>query len=134
MYVKLLGEKPKLAGIHMGGGTPTFFSPDSLSILINYIFETSKKSDEFEFSFEGHPNNTTKEHLQALAGLGFNRVSFGIQDFDKNVQLAIHRIQPFEKVKYVTEESRKAGFTSVNFDLIFGLHHFSFQNPSGFGL
>ena len=123
MYVELLGEKPKLAGIHLGGGTPTFFSPDSLSILINYIFKTSRKSDEFEFSFEGHPNNTTKEHLHTLAGLGFNRVSFGIQDFDKEVQLAIHRIQPFEKVKYVTEESRKAGFTSINFDLIFGLPH-----------
>jgi oxygen-independent coproporphyrinogen-3 oxidase len=123
MYVELLGEKPKLAGIHLGGGTPTFFSPGSLNKLINYIFKTSRKSEEFEFSFEGHPNNTTKEHLQTLAGLGFKRVSFGIQDFDKNVQLAIHRIQPFDKVKYVTEESRKAGFTSINFDLIFGLPH-----------
>jgi len=77
--------------------------------------------DEFEFSFEGHPNNTTKEHLRTLARFGFDSVSYGIQDFDSKVQLTIHLIQPFERVKYVTEESRKAGYSSINFDLIYGL-------------
>jgi len=126
MYAKLLGEKPKLAGIHLGGGTPTFFSPSALNVLINHITQGSTKMDEFEFSFEGHPNNTTKEHLRTLARFGFDRVSYGIQDFDSKVQLTIHRIQPFERVKYVTEESRKAGYSSINFDLIYGL---PYQTP-----
>ncbi|WP_332913604.1 radical SAM protein [Algoriphagus boritolerans] len=78
---------------------------------------------DHEFSFEGHPNNTTFEHLQKLAKLGFDRVSYGIQDFDLTVQKAIHRIQPFEKVKEATENARKLGYTSVNFDLIYGLPH-----------
>tara|TARA_R110002096_G_scaffold156741_15_gene321455 strand:- start:1619 stop:3001 length:1383 start_codon:yes stop_codon:yes gene_type:complete len=123
MYLKLLDGKPKLAGIHLGGGTPTFFSPSTLYVLINHITQSSIKMDDFEFSFEGHPNNTTKAHLEALSGLGFDRVSYGIQDFDSKVQLAINRHQPFEKVKYITEQSRKSGYSSINFDLIYGLPH-----------
>lgn len=123
LYLELLDEKPKLAGIHLGGGTPTFFSPTSLGILLNHISRSSTRSEEFEFSFEGHPNNTSKEHLQILARFGFSRVSYGIQDFDQQVQLAIHRIQPFEKVKEVTEQSRQLGYHSINFDLIYGLPH-----------
>ena len=121
MYVDLLDEKPKLAGIHLGGGTPTFFSPSSLWVLINHIIQNSTLMSEYEFSFEGHPNNTSKDHLVTLAGFGFNRVSYGIQDFDSKVQMAIHRYQPYEKVKQVTEESRKSGYNSINFDLIYGL-------------
>ncbi|MBD3630076.1 oxygen-independent coproporphyrinogen III oxidase [Cyclobacterium sp.] len=123
LYLELLDEKPKLAGIHLGGGTPTFFSPTSLGILLNHISRTSTRSEEFEFSFEGHPNNTSKDHLQTLAQFGFSRVSYGIQDFDQQVQLAIHRIQPFEKVKEVTVQSRQLGYRSINFDLIYGLPH-----------
>lgn len=123
LYLELLDEKPKLAGIHLGGGTPTFFSPTSLGILLNHISRTSIRSTEFEFSFEGHPNNTSKDHLQTLARFGFSRVSYGIQDFDQKVQLAIHRIQPFEKVKEVTVQSRQLGYHSINFDLIYGLPH-----------
>ncbi|GAB3013196.1 oxygen-independent coproporphyrinogen III oxidase [Cyclobacterium sediminis] len=123
MYVDLLDEKPKLAGIHLGGGTPTFFSPSSLWILIDHITKNSSQMGNYEFSFEGHPNNTSKEHLETLAGLGFDRVSFGIQDFDCKVQRAIHRFQPYEKVKQVTEASRKSGYKSINFDLIYGLPH-----------
>ena len=74
-----------------------------------------------EFSFEGHPNNTTKEHLTKLAELGFRRVSYGVQDYNMKVQIAIHRIQPFENVKRATEEARKAGYCSVGHDIIFGL-------------
>ena len=118
MYVALLDEQPKLAGIHLGGGTPTFFSPSSLWTLINHITQNASKMEGYEFSFEGHPNNTSKEHLATLAGFGFDRVSYGIQDFDSKVQMAIHRHQPFEKVKQVTEESRKSGYHSINFDLI----------------
>src|SRR5690606_25310605 len=80
-----------------------------------------ERAADYEFSFEGHPNNTTREHLQTLYGLGFRRVSYGVQDYNEHVQKAIHRIQPFEAVKYVTEQAREIGFTSVGHDIIFGL-------------
>jgi oxygen-independent coproporphyrinogen-3 oxidase len=72
-------------------------------------------------SFEGHPNNTTAEHLQALADYGFSRVSYGVQDYNETVQKAIHRVQPFQNVKNATESARGLGYTSVGHDLIFGL-------------
>ncbi|NVK48848.1 MAG: oxygen-independent coproporphyrinogen III oxidase [Cyclobacteriaceae bacterium] len=120
-YLKLFQEKPRLAGIHLGGGTPTFFAPESLQLLLLTIMESSIVLENAEFSFEGHPNNTTKGHLRVLFELGFDRVSYGIQDFDESVQKAIHRIQPFENVKLATEQARELGYTSVNFDLIYGL-------------
>ena len=122
-YLGLFEETPKIAGIHLGGGTPTFFSPQNLELLISKILKSAEILPNHEFSFEGHPNNTTFEHLQELALLGFDRVSFGIQDFDLDVQKAIHRIQPFEKVKEATENARNLGYSSVNFDLIYGLPH-----------
>jgi len=94
-YLEIFGETPKIAGIHLGGGTPTFFSPQNLTVLLSKILKSAEVLPNPEFSFEGHPNNTTAEHLQELAILGFDRVSFGIQDFDLEVQEAIHRIQPF---------------------------------------
>jgi oxygen-independent coproporphyrinogen-3 oxidase len=126
-YLSTLPSKPKLAGIHLGGGTPTFFSPESLKILIRHIKRHVRVLDKAEFSFEGHPNNTSKAHLEALYEVGFTRVSYGIQDFDLNVQKAIHRIQPFEKVAEVTQLSRDIGYKSVNFDLIYGLPHQTIQ-------
>jgi oxygen-independent coproporphyrinogen III oxidase len=122
-YLGLFEDSPKIAGIHLGGGTPTFFSAKNLNILISKILKSAEVLPDHEFSFEGHPNNTTFCHLQELARLGFNRVSYGIQDFDLTVQKAIHRIQPFEKVREATENARKLGYTSVNFDLIYGLPH-----------
>ncbi|SDD16105.1 oxygen-independent coproporphyrinogen-3 oxidase [Algoriphagus faecimaris] len=122
-YLQLFDEKPKLAGIHLGGGTPTFFSPESLKFLLSKILIGADVMEEKEFSFEGHPNNTTIEHLQVLAELGFDRVSYGIQDFDLKVQQSIHRIQPVEKVREATENARRLGYSSINFDLIYGLPH-----------
>jgi oxygen-independent coproporphyrinogen-3 oxidase len=122
-YLKIFDDQPKLAGIHLGGGTPTFFSPESLKELLSYILESGELIPNAELSFEGHPNNTTREHLQTLFDLGFKRVSYGIQDFDLAVQKAIHRIQPFERVKEATEVAREIGYDSVNFDLIYGLPH-----------
>ncbi|MHA7131983.1 oxygen-independent coproporphyrinogen III oxidase [Algoriphagus namhaensis] len=122
-YLETFGQKPKLKGIHLGGGTPTFFSPESLYVLLSQIQQDCEIGKDKEFSFEGHPNNTTRQHLRVLANLGFDRVSFGIQDFDSKVQEAIHRIQPFEKVQEVTRTARELGFTSINFDLIYGLPH-----------
>ncbi|PVW15815.1 oxygen-independent coproporphyrinogen III oxidase [Marixanthomonas spongiae] len=121
LYRALFNEKPIIKELHLGGGTPTFFSAENLKSLLDGIFEHSIKADGAELSFEGHPNNTTEAHLHMLASLGFNRVSFGVQDYNETVQKAIHRIQPFENVKKATENSRKAGYTSVGHDIIFGL-------------
>src|SRR5690606_4625858 len=121
LYLGLFSEKPIIKEMHLGGGTPTFFSPDNLKRLIDGIFKDAKRADDYEFSFEGHPNNTTREHLQSLYNLGFRRVSYGVQDYNETVQKAIHRIQPFENVKYVTEQAREIGYTSVGHDIIFGL-------------
>ncbi len=121
LYCNEFPEKPIIKEIHLGGGTPTFFSTTNLKKLLNGIFEKAKFADNYEFSFEGHPNNTTKDHLQTLYDLGFRRVSFGVQDYSPTVQKAIHRIQPFENVQQVTLWSREIGYTSVSHDLIFGL-------------
>ena len=121
LYTRLMDEKPIVRELHLGGGTPTFFSPDNLRRLLTEILDSATLHPEHEFSFEGHPNNTTREHLQQLYDLGFRRVSFGIQDNDPEVQRIINRIQPFERVQYVTETAREIGYKSVNYDLIYGL-------------
>ena len=121
MYCDLLKERPVIKELHLGGGTPTFFSIENLNLLLNGIFRIANKSENAELSFEGHPNNTTKEHLRLLSKFGFQRVSYGVQDYNEKVQKSIHRIQPFENVKKVTKEARDTGFTSVGHDIIFGL-------------
>jgi oxygen-independent coproporphyrinogen-3 oxidase len=121
LYCDLFDTKPIIKEIHLGGGTPTFFNSENLKILIKEIFKRATAASDIALSFEGHPNNTTKLHLETLAKLGFNRVSFGVQDYNPTVQKAIHRIQPFEHVKNVTTWARELGYTSVGHDLIFGL-------------
>ncbi|WP_121666928.1 oxygen-independent coproporphyrinogen III oxidase [Mesonia aquimarina] len=121
LYLAIFPEKPRVKEIHLGGGTPTFFSPENLKFLMKELLRKVEVVKNHQFSFEGHPNNTTKAHLEALYEVGFTRVSYGVQDYDKEVQKAIHRIQPFEKVKTATEETRAIGFTSVGHDIIFGL-------------
>lgn len=121
MYLDLFEDTPRVKEIHLGGGTPTFFSPLHLRQLIEGILSTVTVCKEAEFSFEAHPANTTEEHLQVLYDLGFTRVSFGIQDFDVKVQQIINRVQTFEEVKKVVDEARKIGYTSINFDLVYGL-------------
>lgn len=121
LYKATLPAAPIINEIHLGGGTPTFFSSENLRHLINGLMEGSMLGATYELGFEGHPNNTTEEHLRTFAELGFTRVSFGIQDFDPDVQQTINRKQTFEQVKKVTELARKHGYTSINFDLIYGL-------------
>ncbi|KGT48788.1 MULTISPECIES: oxygen-independent coproporphyrinogen III oxidase [Acinetobacter] len=121
LYCELLEQKPVIKEIHLGGGTPTFFSVEHLTQLIQGILSKAEIAPEYEFSFEGHPNNTTREHLQSLYDLGFRRVSYGVQDYNETVQKAIHRIQPYENVKQVTEWAREIGYTSISHDLVFGL-------------
>lgn len=121
LYLELFEEKPIIKELHLGGGTPTFFSPENLQRLIKGLLKDSTLANDHEFSFEGHPNNTTREHLQALYDVGFRRVSYGVQDYNETVQKAIHRIQPFENVKRATDMARDIGYTSVGHDIIFGL-------------
>ncbi|NNG82524.1 oxygen-independent coproporphyrinogen III oxidase [Acinetobacter sp. ANC 5378] len=125
LYCELLEDKPVIKEIHLGGGTPTFFSVEHLQQLIQGILSKAEIAPQHEFSFEGHPNNTTKAHLQVLYDLGFRRVSYGVQDYNENVQKAIHRIQPFEHVERVTQWAREIGYESISHDLVFGL---PFQN------
>ncbi len=124
LYVKLFSDsakKPKIKELHLGGGTPTFFSPENLRKLLEGIFSKAEIAENPEFSFEGHPNNTTRAHLQTLYDLGFRRASFGVQDYDPKVQKAINRIQPFENVENVTNWAREIGYKGVSHDLVFGL-------------
>lgn len=130
-YKSIFGNQLIIREIHLGGGTPTFFSPENLENLIQSLIKDVKVHEDYEFSFEGHPNNTTYKHLQVLYHLGFRRVSFGVQDLDIRVQTAINRIQPFEKTKQAVEWAREIGYKSVNFDLIYGLpfqHKASIEN------
>lgn len=121
LYTALFNEQPVIKQIHLGGGTPTFFAPLHLSKLIESIFSIAKRARSCEFSFEGHPNNTTREHLQVLADLGFKKVCYGVQDYNLKVQQAINRVQPFEHVARATMLAREIGYTSVGHDIIYGL-------------
>ncbi|HET9431911.1 MAG TPA: oxygen-independent coproporphyrinogen III oxidase [Chitinophagaceae bacterium] len=121
LYLEQLKERPVIREMHLGGGTPTFFSPENIKRLVNFILERSIIHPQHEFSIEGHPNNTTREHLEVLYELGFRRISYGVQDNDPEVQRVINRIQPLENVRRATETAREIGFESVNFDLIYGL-------------
>jgi oxygen-independent coproporphyrinogen-3 oxidase len=121
LYFEVFKATPRIKEIHLGGGTPTFFSPANLEKLINGILAGVIICDNAEFSFEAHPNNTTAEHLKTLYELGFRRLSLGIQDFDPKVQAIVNRIQSFENVEKVVTEARRLGYSSINFDLIYGL-------------
>lgn len=121
LYRQYTGNNIPIADIHIGGGTPTFFSPANLEYLISGIVSHADLLPDASFSFEAHPANTTKEHLEVLYRLGFRRLSLGIQDFNPQVQFIINRRQSEEDVWKVLYEARETGYTSVNFDLIYGL-------------
>ena len=121
MYLDVLQAKPKIQEIHLGGGTPTFFSSENLSLLIKNILQTAELVPEAELSVEVHPNYTSTEQLETLFALGFRRLSVGIQDFDEKVQFLINRLQSFEQTKKIFDTARKIGYTSINADIIYGL-------------
>jgi len=121
MYLDLLPQKPVLRELHLGGGTPTFFSPASLEYLLRGILDKVDLADRYEFGFEAHPGSTSREHLETLAKLGFSRLSIGVQDFDPEIMKIINRHQTEEQVREVTRMARDLGYESINFDLIFGL-------------
>ncbi|WMJ73439.1 oxygen-independent coproporphyrinogen III oxidase [Cytophagaceae bacterium ABcell3] len=131
IYLEIFGGKPIIKELHLGGGTPTFFTPQNLKYLLESIFSKAIIPEDPDFSIEVHPNYTTKEHLHVLAALGFKRLSAGIQDFDPKVQIAINRVQTFEQTKIVFDEARKAGFTSLNADIIYGLPFQKLESVKG---
>ena len=123
IYRSVLPSVPVIKEIHLGGGTPTFFSAANLVQLINGITKDAVVKADHEFSVEVHPNYTTEEHIEKLASVGFNRISIGVQDFDPTVQLAINRVQSFERTNEVVDWARKYQYNSINIDLIYGLPH-----------
>lgn len=121
--------KRKVVQMHFGGGTPTFFSAKQLQRLIQSIKSVFSNFDEnAEISCEIDPRFLNEEQTQILTQNGFNRISFGVQDFDEKVQKEIHRIQPFELTKNAVDMVRKYGIGSVNMDLIYGLPFQSLQS------
>ena len=121
MYLDVFPGTLNVKELHIGGGTPTFFSPENLVRLVDTMFRDVNRMDNYIFSFETNPRSTSKEHLEALYSVGFRRMSFGIQDFDPTVQAEINRPQSFELVKEKIDMARQIGFNSVNFDLVYGL-------------
>jgi oxygen-independent coproporphyrinogen-3 oxidase len=127
--VPALAQRP-LLGVHLGGGTPTFFAEDNLERILKPILSKARiDPSRFEASVEVHPGHTTREQLVLLHGLGFTRISIGVQDFDPEVQRLVNRRQPYQVTKSVTDTARALGYTSVNYDLIYGLPR---QNPERF--
>lgn len=116
-----LGQDRKTDQLHLGGGTPTFLSSAELTHLMDSLRSRFDFSPDAELGVEIDPRTVNEATLAMLAGLGFNRTSFGVQDFDPDVQAAVNRIQPLEMVEKALVASRNAGFQSVNVDLIYGL-------------
>lgn len=121
LYSEQLSEEILLSDLHLGGGTPTFMSPSELEELVNGIVAQVGIVGDKEFSIEVDPRVTTEEHIRVLSHLGFRRLSLGVQDFDSQVQKIVHRIQSEDQVRILTESARKFGFTSISYDLIYGL-------------
>ena len=123
-YLKAVPEMRNrpLRQLHFGGGSPTFFSASNLKKLVEEIYSrVTIDKESFEGSIEVDPRRTTRDQLVELRQLGFSRVSLGVQDFNPEVQRLINRIQPREMTEQISQESRELGYTSVNFDLIYGL-------------
>lgn len=121
LYLEIFGKKPTIKEVHLGGGTPTFFSAANLNLLLSNLFDKAHVANDAEMSVEVHPIYTTFEQLATLYGLGFKRLSVGIQDFDEKVQTAINRPQSFEQTKEVFDWARQLGYESINADLVYGL-------------
>ncbi|WP_422585060.1 oxygen-independent coproporphyrinogen III oxidase [Polaromonas sp.] len=121
LYTAHLGSGQAVSQLHLGGGSPTFLSDGELRELMTMLRRSFNFAPGGEYSIEIDPRTVDAARLAALAELGFNRLSFGVQDFDPAVQKAVHRIQPTEQVFSLVEAARRIGFESINMDLIYGL-------------
>src|SRR5690348_10943479 len=126
----MLNPRRKVTQLHWGGGSPTFLSPDEIRRLGEIIHRHFSFAKDIEAGVEIDPRRLTRDHVAALREIGFNRASLGVQDFEAKVQEAVHRIQPQAMTEQVLGWVRETGFTSVNFDLIYGLPH---QTVESFG-
>jgi len=129
LHIEHLGAGQTISQLHLGGGSPTFFSDEELAELMSMLKRNFVFSPSGEYSIEVDPRTVNAQRLKHLAELGFNRLSFGLQDFDPEVQKAVHRIQPAEQVFSLVEAARRYQFESVNVDLIYGL---PMQTPESF--
>jgi oxygen-independent coproporphyrinogen-3 oxidase len=129
LHTAIIGSHQPVTQLHLGGGSPTFLDDDQLRELMAMIRRSFALAPGAECSIEIDPRTVDGHRLQVLADLGFNRISFGVQDFDPEVQKAVHRIQPYEQVAALMEDARRVGFDSVNVDLIYGLPR---QTPESF--
>ena len=129
LNVAQLGRGQAVSQLHLGGGTPTFLSDDELSRLMAMLRQAFKLAPGAEVSIEVDPRTASPQRLQHLATLGFNRLSFGVQDFDADVQKAVHRVQAYESVRTLMVAARAISFESINADLIYGLPK---QTPESF--
>lgn len=129
LQVEHLGSGQTVSQLHLGGGSPTFLSDDELARLMAMLRRHFAFVPGGEYAIEVDPRTVDAERLAALAELGFNRLSFGVQDFDAAVQKAVHRVQPLAQVAGLIASSRQIGFDSVNVDLIYGL---PLQTPASF--
>lgn len=117
----IVGKQQNVVQIHFGGGTPTFLRPDQLQRLGTLIRSRFQFDKDVEFSVEIDPRRCTREHIKALAEIGCNRASLGVQDTNRDIQKAIHRIQPYELTRDVSNMLRESGINNINYDLIYGL-------------
>jgi oxygen-independent coproporphyrinogen III oxidase len=129
LHVAEIGSGQAVTQLHLGGGSPTFLSDDELTWLMDMLRQSFRVAPQAELSIEVDPRTADRGRLQHLRELGFNRISFGVQDFDPAVQVAVHRVQPFEMVRALVAEARALGFASINADLIYGLPK---QTPASF--
>lgn len=125
-----LGKDRKVVQLHFGGGSPTFLHPDEIRRLGEVIHQHFTLAPDLEASVEVDPRRLTRDHLAALREVGFNRASMGVQDFNPQVQEAVHRVQPRQLTQQVMDWMRELGFGSINLDLIYGL---PYQTPASFG-
>jgi oxygen-independent coproporphyrinogen III oxidase len=116
-----VGEARAIQSMHWGGGTPTFLTRDEMSALMRAVESTFTRERKAEYSIEVDPRAAEPGRMAFLAGLGFERASLGVQDFDPGVQKAVHRLQSIETTRRVMNEARESGFRSLNLDLIYGL-------------
>nr|WP_315427981.1 oxygen-independent coproporphyrinogen III oxidase [uncultured Albidiferax sp.] len=129
LHTAELGAGRVVSQLHLGGGSPTFLSDAELAQLMQMLRRHFTLAPGGEYAIEVDPRTVDPARLSALAALGFNRVSFGVQDFDADVQKAVHRVQPAEQVFALVEAARALGFESINTDLIYGLPR---QTPTSF--
>ena len=121
LHVAVIGARQPVSQLHLGGGTPTFFNDAELSRLVQMLRGAFGIPASAELSIEVDPRTADPQRLRHLAELGFNRLSFGVQDFDPAVQRAVHRVQSEESVRELLVAARELGFRSTNVDLIYGL-------------